>query len=198
MIIEPRTEQALAQALADYITARYPGVRFRMDAAGIRTSARQAADQSRINPWRGWPDFDLPSPSGGSRRYSGLCIELKVAGTALYCTRDGAKYRILEWKPTKGAWYQDPNDGKAYPTRISGRARSAPVFDTKIRKAGDWADAHLEEQAGQLAYLRDCGRFACFGVGLGRCVDLVNGYMNGEAELLARGLEGTGQGPDIL
>jgi len=194
IITEPRTEQALAQALADYITARYPGVRFRMDAAGIRTSARQAADQARINPWRGWPDFDMPARVG---EYNGLCIELKVAGTNLHCTRDGAKYRILDWKPTRAMWYQDPNDGKPYPTRISGKARSAPVFDTKVRRAGDWADAHLEEQAEQLAYLRACGRLAVFGVGLARCVDLVNGYLNGEPALIARGLEGTGQG-DIL
>lgn len=49
--------------------------------------------------------------------------------------------------------------------------------DYKIRKAGDWADIHIEEQFNVIAALRTEGYYAAFAIGLDAAIKYVDSYM---------------------
>lgn len=51
--------------------------------------------------------------------------------------------------------------------------------DYKIRKAGDWWDLHIEEQANRLDLLRDAGNVAVFTVGLDETIQTFDSYVLG-------------------
>lgn len=55
-------------------------------------------------------------------------------------------------------------------------AKKPLTGEVKIRKAGDWFDAHLEEQAAVLESLRQAGYFAEFAVGFDQAKRLIDGY----------------------
>jgi len=183
-----KPEQALA--LVKHIQATHPGVRFRVDALGLHHTPAQAGQHKAQNPWRGWPDLQIPLPRGP---FAGLWLELKAEGTALHCTRPGRVRRTLGWEATTAAWYQDVNTGKVLPCKAHGRKYKCPVFDTKVRMPGDWVDFHIEEQAELLAWLRGAHQVAYFAVGLRRAKALVDGYLREDLGLIRAGLEGTGQ-----
>jgi len=175
---EPAKEQTISKAIRLYMERYYPEIRFRFDALGLAHTKAQAGQFAAINPWRAWPDFWMFWPNVEGK--TGLCLELKVAGTSLRMKQDGTKYRILRHeKKRKAEWFEDPNDRrvKLTPKGADGKFMK-PVFDTKIRKAGDWADAHIEEQAEMLAYLRTVGYVAEFGVGLEESLTIIENYIN--------------------
>jgi hypothetical protein len=188
---EPDKEDDLSSAVSKHLQRWHPSVRFHIDMAGMHHTTAQAAQHKGRNPHRGWPDLQIPVWSG---EWAGLHIELKVSGTNLFISRDGTKRRVIGWESAKGAkYYQDPNDKQVKPCKRKGRKIMRPVFDSKVRLKGDWADAHLEEQAEWLAFLRGQGRLAVFGIGLQRTLLLIEGYLENDLGMIEEGLSGTGQ-----
>jgi hypothetical protein len=163
---EPKTEYDLQKRISRYMETHYPTIQYRVDIAGSNLSMTQATKNKVVNKRRGWHDFEVYDLSGG---WVGLCIELKKAGTRLTMQRDSKIKKII---------------GKKKIARYG----TVMIRENKIRKAGDWVDNHIEEQADSLQVMRNLERLAAFGVGLDNCLKLIEGYLNNNPLLVSEGL----------
>lgn len=85
------TELELQMQVADYLRLQYPGVLFHSDfGSGIKLTMGQAIKQKRLQGGRrSWPDMFIAEVQGlEGKRYHGLFIELKKAGTRIF-KKDG-------------------------------------------------------------------------------------------------------------
>lgn len=94
------SEADLQVQVADYLRLQYPNVMFHSDfGSGIKLTMGQAIKQKRQNGGRrAWPDMFIAEPKVifrktiigelPERRFHGLMIELKKAGTRIY-KKDG-------------------------------------------------------------------------------------------------------------
>lgn len=162
---EPKKEYHLQKRISEYMNRFYPNIEYRVDMAGVNLSKAASGKLKAVNKRRAWHDFEIYNPSG---EFSGLVIELKVAGTRLVMKKDSNTKKLLGYK-TIG--------GKSYPVR-----------ETKTRKQGDWENKHIEEQAENLAAMAETGRCAAFGVGLENTLYIIEGYLNNDFELLEKGM----------
>lgn len=88
-------EEVLQQQVADYLRLQYPKVIFHSDfGSGTKLTMGQAVRQKRLNGGRrAWPDMFIAEPievdfgQPSWRRYAGLFIELKKAGTRIVKVR---------------------------------------------------------------------------------------------------------------
>jgi hypothetical protein len=78
--MEPTSEARLHDDVCDYIRAQYPKALFNSDLSGIKLTMGQSIRAAKLRSSRGWPDIFIPEPRNG---YSGLWIELKIAGTRM-------------------------------------------------------------------------------------------------------------------
>lgn len=155
------SETNLQIQVADYLTLQYPDVIFHSDyGSGANLNAVQATIQKRQNGGRrAWPDLFISEPAprciDGSWKYEwhGLYIELKKEGTKLKREKDCKK-----------------------PLKIVQGRRS--FYENKIRKAGDWWDLHIEEQAETLKKLRERGYKAEFAVGFEETKQIIDDYLS--------------------
>lgn len=163
---EPRNEYQLQKAVSEYLEKRWPNVEYRIDLAGNNLSKAQAGKAKAVNKRRGWHDVEIYNPSG---LYYGLCIELKQHGTRLRMKNDSKTYQIIGHKKTKF--------GKI------------AIRESKKRKAGDWADIHIEEQADNIKRMRKLRRAAGFGVGLKKTLMIIDGYLTENFVLMQEGFK---------
>lgn len=157
------SETNLQIQVADYLRLQYPNVLFHSDyGSGINLTIGQAVIQKRLNGGRrAWPDMFIamgkakPIPEGGFAR-SLERISLEWHGLMIEVKKDGTKLK------------RDKDCKKI----LKG--------DTKIRKAGDWWDKHIEEQAETLEQLRKDGYKAEFAVGFEEAKKIIDEYLGEE------------------
>lgn len=86
------SEAILHRQVAGYVRAKYPGVVFRSDQAGVNKSRFARMEQMHLQSSRGYPDFFIAKMvynHDENKHFGGLFLELKKAGTAIY-KRDGS------------------------------------------------------------------------------------------------------------
>ena len=159
------SETNLQAQIADYIRLQYPNVLFHSDfGSGVKLTIGQAKIQKRQNGGRrAWPDMFIAEPRMNfippegimncSTWVYGLFLELKKEGTKLKREKDCKK-----------------------PLKIVQGRRS--FYENKIRKAGDWWDLHIEEQAEMLKKLRERGYKAEFAVGFEEAKQIIDEYLD--------------------
>lgn len=146
------TEHQLYEAIAHYLRVKYPDAIYRFDlAADLKLTPGQAAKHKRLHPERGYPDLFIAESS--SRCIDGSW-KYEYHGLYLEIKKTGTKLKREKdcKKPLKG--------------------------ETKIRKAGDWWNLHIEEQAETLERLRRAGYKAEFTVGFDEAKQIIDGYLD--------------------
>jgi len=160
--VEPVKEYRLQKLVSYYMNLYYKNSEYRVDLAGSNLSKAQAGKMNAVNKRRAWHDFEVYDPHCG---FYGLCVELKTAGTKLIREKDARTKIIVGYKSV-------------------GR-QQMPVYEGKLRRAGDWWDNHIEEQAGNIAKMRALNRAASFAVGLKHTLELIDAYMNDDLDSLS-------------
>lgn len=150
------SEMKLAIDVSYYMKTKWPEVIFKMDYGGMNLSKTQRGQMKLINPYRGHPDFTIYQPVGN---FTGLHLELKKSGEKIRRSRDAKKRAVVDYHKVKGV--------------------KIPVYEHKVRKAGDYLNSHIEEQAVMMNELRKFGRLAGFSVGLEDTLKIIEGYLHG-------------------
>lgn len=153
------SEENLQIQVADYLRLQYPNVIFRSDyGSGAKLTIRQAIIQKRLNGGRrAWPDMFV------------ACH--KMLPVANEYTPSGYDVRCFG-----GLFIEVKKDG----TKLKRQKDCKKILkgDTKLRKAGDWWDLHIEEQAEMLENLRDRGYKAEFAVGFEQAKQIIDQYLS--------------------
>lgn len=168
------SEENLQIQVADYLRLQYPNVLFHSDyGSGVNLTIGQAVMQKRLNGGkRAWPDMFIAEPKVQKTKYvdylngkacsmsdfvyHGLFLELKKDGTKLKREKDCKK-----------------------PLKI--KVGRNTVYEDKIRRAGDWWDLHIEEQAEMLKELRHRGYKAEFAVGFEQAKQIIDDYLGAKS-----------------
>lgn len=151
------TEAELQTAIAEYLARQYPDVLFHSDfGSGIKLTPAQAVRQKRQNGGkRAWPDMFIAQPM--LRMFVGKdepdeMIRLGEEGDSIELANEIYAGLYLELK----------KEG------------------TRLRKKnGDWATAHIAEQAKVLKKLRNRGYCAEFAVGFEAAKKIIDEYLGG-------------------
>lgn len=150
------SEDSLQMQVAQYLSAKYPSVIFRSDfAAGIKMTKGQAVKHKRLQAGRAYPDLFIAKP-----RY----IKIK-----------DDKGRPLYHAVNCGLYLELKKDGTEL--RVKRDGHKIRKGDYKIRKKGDWASLHIEEQANMLESLRTQGYAAQFAIGYDEATQVIDRYM---------------------
>lgn len=157
------SEENLQIQVADYLRLQYPNVLFHSDfGSGIKLTIGQATRQKRLNGGRrAWPDMQIAKPvihhTKNIEWLAGNAIPLT---DFIYC----------------GLFLELKKDG----TKLKREKDCKKILkgDTKLRKAGDWWDRHIEEQAETLQNLRQAGYKAEFAVGFEQAKQIIDEYLS--------------------
>lgn len=143
------TEENLYEQVARYMALKHPDVLYHFDLSGMWTSSHHLRNLYGRLNRRAFPDLFIYRTT----MFDGTTNP--CAGLALELKREGTKLKRTKdlTKLLKG--------------------------DTHLRRAGDWWDAHIEEQAAVLDELRNSGYYAEFAVGLATAVMLIDSYLGG-------------------
>lgn len=149
-----KSEQQMQIDLCDWIRLTLPGVHFRSDtASGAFSSKYEKNIHNRQQSSSSEPDLTILAARRG---YHGLVLELKAEGVSLKMKRDGRTIRV--YKDAKG--------------RIIGR-------DYKVRKKGDWASLHIENQYKCMIDYKDNWSYcASFAVGIEEAKKIISWYFD--------------------
>jgi hypothetical protein len=146
-------EQSIQNELCDWFKQVLPGEHFISDTGSGAFNSDYAKEQhNRQQSHKNEPDIKILAARHG--KY-GLLIELKRDGFKLRMGRDGHKIRL----------YKDKK----------GRIIEA---DYKVRKKGDWASLHIENQAAVLLDYESKGYCARFAIGLTHAKKIIAGYFD--------------------
>lgn len=157
-----KREQSIQNELCDWFKQVLPGEHFRSDTGSGAYNSDYAKEQhNRQQSHKHEPDITILAMRRG---YGAMVLELKDEGTELKMRRDGTKIRIRTKKVPPS---------KKYPEGIKIIER-----DYKIRKKGDWASLHLEQQAEVLLDYERRGYFARFAIGLTHAKKLIRWYFD--------------------
>ena len=77
---------------------------------------------------------------------------------------------------------KESKDSNTY--KVIGEKKGVKIRENKKRKKGDFKNLHLDEQNQQIMKLRKKGYAAGFGVGLSKCLCIVDYYMTGRFDLM--------------
>lgn len=145
------SETAIYEALALYINTKYPQLRglYHFDLSGVNNSSVVSRSLYSRLNGKSWPDFQLSYPT------------FVKSSAYTFCNL----YIEIKIEGTKLKREKD------CPRILKG--------DYKLRKAGDWWDLHIEEQASKLDLLAEAGNIAVFGVGLAECCQVLDSYVEG-------------------
>jgi len=86
-----REEEALHNAVCEYLRMRYSGCIFTSESSGIRVSPGLAAKMKKQRSGSGLPDLIILEPNN---KYHGLCIEIKANYEKLF--KKNGEYRTSE------------------------------------------------------------------------------------------------------
>ncbi len=88
---------------------------------------------------------------------------------------------FIAWPSTREAQHGAFIELKKEGTQLKRQKDAAKVLkgEYTLRKAGDWYDSHIEEQANMLKRLDSLGYFATFAVGFDEAVRLIKQYLGG-------------------
>lgn len=152
--------------VAQYIKIQYPNVIFRTDfAAGIKMTMGQATRHKSLQSGRAYPDLFIAQPKLNLKEDGGFIITYlghPLEPPTLSHTYCGL---YLELKQEDTVLVR-PKDAKKI---LKG--------ETKLRKAGDWFDDHVEEQALMLDRLRKLGYKAEFACGFESAKNIIDNYL---------------------
>lgn len=155
------SETNLQIQVADYLRLQYPNVLFHSDyGSGINLTIGQAVIQKRLNgDRRAWPDMFI--------------ARHKMLPVANEYTPNGYDVRCFG-----GLFLELKKDG----TKLKREKDCKNILkgDTKLRKAGDWWDKHIEEQAETLGQLRKEGYKAEFACGFDKAKQIIDEYLGGQ------------------
>lgn len=153
------SEENLQVMVADYLRLQYPNILFHSDfGSGIKLTIGQAAKQKRQNGGRrAWPDMFIA-------RHKMLPVANEYAPNGYDVRCFGGLFLELKKDGTKLKREKD--------------CKNILKCDTRLRKAGDWWDQHIEEQAEKLEQLRDEGYRAEFAVGFEEAKKIIDGYLS--------------------
>lgn len=142
-------EASIHYQVAQYLKIQYPKVIFRTDfAAGIKMTMGQATKHKSLQSGRAYPDLFIACPFFDIFSETHLHFGL-----------------FIELKKEDTVLVR-PKDAKKI---LKG--------ETKLRKAGDWFDDHVEEQALMLDRLRKLGYKAEFACGFDSAKNIIDNYL---------------------
>lgn len=155
------SETNLQIQVADYLRLQYPNMLFHSDyGSGINLTIGQAVIQKRLNGGRrAWPDMFIA-------RHKMLPVANEYAPNGYDVRCFGGLFLEIKKDGTKLKREKD--------------CKNILKGDTKLRKAGDWWDKHIEEQAEKLEQLRDEGYKAEFAVGFEEAKQIIDEYLGGK------------------
>lgn len=153
------SEENLQIQVADYLRLQYPNVLFHSDyGSGVNLTISQAVIQKRLNGGRrAWPDMFIA-------RHKMLPVANEYAPNGYDVRCFGGLFLELKKDGTKLKREKD--------------CKKILKGETKLRKAGDWWDQHIEEQAEKLEQLRDEDYRAEFAVGFEEAKKIIDGYLS--------------------
>lgn len=152
------SESGLQEAVAEYLVRQYPDVMFHSDfGSGTKLTPAQAKRQKRQNGYRkGWPDLFIAEPK---LRYEPQENGALFEADEVVIGDDGTPYAI---KNQHGLFLELKKDG----TRL-------------LKRNGDYASKHIEEQTKVLEKLRQRGYCAEFAVGFDQAKKIIDEYLGG-------------------
>lgn len=152
------SEENLQVMVADYLRLQYPNVLFHSDyGSGVNLTISQAKIQKRLNGGRrAWPDMFISKPK-------------EIGWMEI-----GDNFVPTKW--LHGLYIELKKDG----TKLKREKDCKKILksETKLRKAGDWWDKHIEEQAETLEQLRKDGYKAEFAVGFEQAKQIIDEYLS--------------------
>lgn len=153
------SEENLQIQVVDYLRLQYPNVLFHSDyGSGINLTIGQAVIQKRLNGGRrAWPDMFIA-------RHKMLPVANEYAPNGYDVRCFGGLFLEIKKDGTKLKREKD--------------CKNILKGDTKLRKAGDWWDKHIEEQAEKLEQLRNEGYKAEFAVGFEQAKKIIDEYLS--------------------
>ncbi len=155
-------EQSIQNQLCAWFKQVLPGEHFISDTgSGAFNSDYAKVQHNRQQSHKHEPDIKILAMRRG---YGAMVLELKADSTELRMKRNGTKIRVRTKKVPVS---------RKYPEGIKIIER-----DYKIRKKGDWASLHLEQQAEVLLDYERKGYFARFAVGLEHAKKLISWYFD--------------------
>lgn len=156
------SEENLQIQVADYLRLQYPNVLFHSDyGSGVKLTIRQAVVQKRLNGGKkSWPDMFIA-------RHKMLPVANEYAPNGYDVRCFGGLFLEIKKEGTKLRREKD--------------CKKILKSETKLRKAGDWWDKHIEEQAEKLEQLRDEGYKAEFAVGFEQAKQIIDDYLGAKS-----------------
>lgn len=162
---EPKTEYEAQKLISWYLNTYHPAIEYRVDFAGSNLSEAQARKNQTVNKRRGWMDIEIYDGSG---EYCGLCIELKKNGERIRLKSDSKIFALIKYRRVKN--------------KLTRKTERVAVRESFKRKAGDYANLHLQEQGETLERMRERGRIAGFGIGVINTLWAIESYLSDDPE----------------
>lgn len=154
-------EASVHYQVAQYLKSAYPKVIFRTDfAAGIKMTMGQAVKHASLQSGRAYPDLFIAEP------------KIKIIREEHNFGRDE---RSVWYSTYSGLFIELKREGAKL--KRDKDANKINKGDHKIRKAGDWFDQHIEEQATMLEELSRKGYCATFAVGFDEAKNIIDQYL---------------------
>jgi len=145
-----KKEENLQIAICQWIRWTYPEIIFQSDiASGLYLTIGQAVKAQKMRSKRGNPDIFIAEPKPFKNT-----IGFEYCGLFLELKKEGTKIIRTE------------------------DARKVLKGEFKLRKAGDYWDNHIEEQAQLMEVLTKKGYFCSFGIGFDDSIKIISDYLN--------------------
>lgn len=165
--LKAASEASIHSQVAQYIKMQYPGVIFRTDfAAGIKMTMGQAMKHKGLQSGRAYPDLFIAKQKKGEHP---LQEKIGMAKFVIFDSTDD------KYKDFAGLYLElKKSDVQLKRTKDCKKILKG---ESKLRKAGDWWDEHIEEQAEVLEQLRKEGYYAGFAVGFNYAKAVIDWYL---------------------
>lgn len=146
-----QTEESVHKQVVNYLKNQYPQVLFRTDGGGLRLPTGLAVKYAALQKSRAFPDLFIAEP----KEYD---VPNKTVVHGLFLELKAPDQKVKRTQDQK---------------KIS-------KGESRLRRAGDWWDDHVEEQAAILAHLRGKGYYADFAVGFEDAKAQIDKYLKSE------------------
>lgn len=152
------SEADLQVKVADYLRLQYPNVIFHSDyGSGIKLTMAQAVRQKRQNGGRrAWPDMFIAEPKAGTLRFGPFAAVYNSDGSIKSLRQDVTAPETIRF----GLFIELKKEG----TRL-------------LKKNGNYASEHIQEQAELLKKLRERGYVAEFACGFDEAKTIIDRYL---------------------
>lgn len=166
--------------VAQYLKHQYPQIIFRTDfAAGIKMTMGQAVKHKGLQSGKAYPDLFIAQPVRIDSIFHGTLHNIPPTTEVSDASGTTKTWWIDESASDNmgyfGLFLELKRDGTVL--KRPKDARAILKGETKLRRAGDWFDDHVEEQAMMLERLRRLGYKAEFAAGFDSAKKIIDEYL---------------------